>query len=152
MRYSIDQYAIALYDSIQQTSSSGHDQVIENFLNILKNNGDLAYYEQIIQAYEDYEKRVTGQKNVEITTAKDEKLSKPLLDSLNKIAGAKANISQKIDESLVGGVIIRVEDTLVDASIKTQLNKLNHSLKQTRPTSGNDIGNEPNQAKEQDHA
>jgi F0F1-type ATP synthase delta subunit len=35
----------------------------------------------------------------------------------------------KIDSNMLGGVIVKVDDTLIDGSLKTQLEKLNSELK-----------------------
>ena len=41
----------------------------------------------------------------------------------------KTEIKTRVDESIIGGVVVRVDDTLIDASVRTQLNNLNNNLK-----------------------
>ena len=53
MKYSIQQYALALYQSLQDTAAKDQEKVIDNFIQILKTNQDLPRYEQIIEAYEE---------------------------------------------------------------------------------------------------
>src|SRR4051812_37993208 len=112
MRYTHQQYAQALYESIQDTKPKDHDQVIENFVDALKRNGDLAEYEAIVKVFEDYDRDQRGIREVEVTTTHDVKTSKGLLDHLNKLVGKNIEVKRKVDDKLIGGVVIKVEDTL----------------------------------------
>jgi F-type H+-transporting ATPase subunit delta len=44
------------------------------------------------------------------------------------MVGKNLELKKKIDESLIGGVTIKVDDTLIDASVKSQLDKLKNTL------------------------
>jgi F-type H+-transporting ATPase subunit delta len=128
MKFSHKQYAQALYEAIQDTKAKDHDIVIENFIQILKVKGDLAEYEKIIAEYERYEKEQRGITDVEVTTASNVKMSKSLIDDLNKIVGKDIEIKQKVDNNLIGGVVIKAGDTLIDGSVKNHLNNLRNTL------------------------
>jgi F-type H+-transporting ATPase subunit delta len=52
-----------------------------------------------------------------------------LINQLNQIIGSKVDVEKKIDDSIIGGVVVRVDDTLIDVSVKTQLSNLNKELK-----------------------
>jgi F-type H+-transporting ATPase subunit delta len=128
MKFTHKQYAQALYEAIADTAPKDQDKVIENFIEILKQKGDLPEYERIITAYEIYDKEQRGITEVEITTAGDTKLSKPLLDELNKLIGKDIEIKEKVDSGIIGGIVVRAGDTLIDGSIKNQLNQLRQDL------------------------
>ncbi len=128
MRYSKQQYAQALYEALSETTPRGHDTVIDNFVRTLKDNGDLGSYEAIIEEYEVYDKQQRGVIDVEVTTA-TAKINKGVIDDLNKIVGKNAEIIHKQDESIIGGVVIRIDDTLIDGSIKNSLENLESNLK-----------------------
>lgn len=129
MRYSKEQYAQALYESLQDTSAKSHDLVIDNFVRTLKDNGDLGSYEAIIETYEQYDKQQRGIKEVEVTTA-SATVNKSLINDLNKLVGKDAEIIHKTDEKIVGGVVIRIDDTLIDGSLKNHLQNLGNKLKE----------------------
>ncbi len=129
MRYTKEQYAQALYESLQDTAPRSHDTVIDNFIKTLKNNGDLGSYEAIIETYEAYDKEQRGVTEVEVTTA-GATINKTLLNDLNKLVGKDAEVIHKTDDKIVGGVVIRIDDTLIDGSIKHQLNNLGNTLKE----------------------
>ena len=128
MKFSINQYAQSLHEVLQETHDNHLDQVIENFIRILKNNGDLYHYGQIISAYEELDRKHRGVVKGEITVANKKVVDAKLLTDLNKIAGKQVELTTKTDEDILGGVVIRLEDTLIDASIKTQIDNLKNSL------------------------
>lgn len=139
MKFNHKQYAQALHEALQETSPKDHDIVIENFIEILKQKGDLAEYEKIIAAYEDYDRDQRGITEVEVSTAGDAKINKSLIDDLNKIVGKDIKIKEKVDNKLIGGVVIRAGDTLIDGSIKHHLDELHKTL--TDPLTEQSNGN-----------
>lgn len=130
MKYSIQQYAQALYDALHETAEKDHEKIIDKFVDILKTNQDLAKYEQIIDTYERLDNEARGVLKANVTTAREVKLDKGVIDKLNELAGTKLEVEHKVDDSLIGGVVIRMDDTLIDASVKGQLGKLKKSLSQ----------------------
>ncbi len=129
MKFNHRQYAQALHEALADTAPKDQDKVIENFIEVLKAKGDLAEYEKIIAAYEVYDREQRGVTEVEVTTAEGStKVNKSLIDDLNKIVGKDIEVKQKVDSNLIGGVVIRAGDTLIDASLKNQLDQLQKNL------------------------
>ena len=58
-----------------------------------------------------------------------EKLKKHLLES--SITEEDVDITSKVDKNIIGGFIIKVEDNLLDASVKTKLKKIEKSIIET---------------------
>ncbi len=129
MKLTSQQYAQALYDSIVETAPKDHDKVMDNFVKILAGNGDLGKYEEIELEYKRVEREAKGIKEAQVTVAHDVEMNSGIIEQLNKLAGSKLEIHKKVDDRIVGGVVVRVDDTLIDASIKGQLNNLNKELK-----------------------
>lgn len=147
MRLTSQQYAQALYDAVSQTAPHDHDKVMDKFVKILAENGDLGKHQEIENEYKRLDMQAKGIKEAEVTAARDIEFNSGLIDELNRIinhgltdrspealakgdgAFHKLEIKKKIDEGIVGGVIVKVDDTLIDASVKSQLNKLNQELK-----------------------
>ncbi len=130
MKFNHKQYAQALYEALAETTPKDQEKVIENFIEILKQKGDLAEYEKIIESYESYDKEQRGITEVTVTTAGETKLSKSMLDELNALVGKNIEIKEKVDSGIIGGVVIRAGDTLIDGSVKNQLNHLRDNLSQ----------------------
>lgn len=55
-------------------------------------------------------------------------VKKEFISSLEASTGKKIQLEEKVDDSLVGGYILRVGDRQVDASLKSQLNALKVKL------------------------
>ena len=53
---------------------------------------------------------------------------KSLVDQITKIVGKKIELTTEIDTSIVGGLVARVGDKIIDGSIKTKLQSLRKSL------------------------
>ncbi|MGV4437918.1 ATP synthase F1 subunit delta [Ornithobacterium rhinotracheale] len=51
------------------------------------------------------------------------------------VSADKIEVVQKIDESLIGGFILRIDDTQFDASIKTRLNEIKQAFDTKKITS-----------------
>jgi len=59
----------------------------------------------------------------------DDALKGKIQQALEKITGNKVIIETSVDPSIIGGVIAKVGDLVLDGSIKTQLNGLKESIK-----------------------
>ena len=130
-----NQYAEALFDAVSETAPHDHDKVLDNFVKILAQNGDLGRYEEIDNEFRKLKLESQGIKEAEVTVAKETEINHQIIQQLNSVVQAsgllsKLEIKQKIDASIIGGVVVRVDDTLIDASVKTQLENLNNQLKQ----------------------
>lgn len=117
------EYAKALYEAIIETRSEDHDKVLDNFTKVLAQNGDLGLMDEIEKEFTRYQREAQGIKQVEVTTA-HETDAKGILKDLNQIVGDKIDVEYKVDPNLIGGMVIRVDDTLIDASVKNNLNNL----------------------------
>jgi len=122
-------YAQALYGALSEVGEKDHDRVLDNFVKILNQNGDLGRYGQIEAEYQKLEAVGRGIKEVQLTTASNLD-PKEIIAHLNKVVGGKAEIRHKVDPGIIGGVVVRVDDTLIDASLKSNLDKLRKQIAQ----------------------
>lgn len=129
-KISIQQYALSLHLAISESSPKDHDKVIDNLIKILKQNGELHNYEKIVDAYEQILEKEGSTTKIELTTTSQTEASPALLKELNKFAqdSQKTQVTTKTDDSIIGGVLIKVDDTLIDASLKNQLDNLHSQL------------------------
>lgn len=129
MKITSQQYATALFDAISETAPHDHDKVLDNFVRILAQNGDLGKYDDIETEFRKLKLSSQGIQEAEVTVAKEAEINQTIIHQLNQVVGGKLEIKKKIDENIIGGVVVRVDDTLIDASVKNQLNNLNQDLK-----------------------
>lgn len=130
MKISPQQYAQALLEALGQSNPKDHDLVLENFVKILAQNGDVGLYHEIAKNFRTLEAKEKGIHEVEVTFAREIHQNQQILQKLNEIVQGKVEFKTKIDEGIVGGVVVKVDDTLIDASVKSQLDELNRSLKE----------------------
>jgi F-type H+-transporting ATPase subunit delta len=109
--------------------------LLANFLGVLNAHGRLGLLGQIASAYGDLQDEASGKIEVDVTTA--QKLSSDELEQVRtKVSAAlkkDAVIHQYVDESIIGGLVLRVEDKLIDASVRTQLETMKRQLMAARP-------------------
>lgn len=70
---------------------------------------------------------------VGVTSAKEleDAQLKALKKNIERTTGKKVEFKTKVDEELIGGLKIRIEDTVVDGSVKFKLNQLKDRLTST---------------------
>jgi len=102
-----------------------HDEA-EDFLKILIENDRLKLVPQIAEIYEQYRADDEGYVNVELYSAyaitKEEQ--KKIVKSLEKLLHKKVNASVNVQKDLIGGVVAKAGDKVVDFSISGQLHQL----------------------------
>lgn len=96
------------------------------FLVLVTKKGREVYLEDICQAFVDEYKEHFNIMPVLLTTAypAEEKTKQEILDKLARIAGKTLEVSEKVDNTLIGGFTLDFMDYNYDASIKTQLIQL----------------------------
>ena len=131
MKYTATQYAKTLYQVTEGKSEKEIKENISGFLQLLMKNGDMNLKNAITKRFGEIYDAKNG--IVVAETLSKEKLSKSLTDELSgfikgKYGAKEVVIKNKIDESMGGGIIIKVGDELLDGSIRNQLNKLKNKL------------------------
>ncbi|WP_017429148.1 F0F1 ATP synthase subunit delta [Vreelandella jeotgali] len=68
--------------------------------------------------------------DVNVTSAfkLDDKQQTTLLNALKKRLNREISITTQVDESLIGGAILRAGDTVIDGSVRGRLNRLSEAL------------------------
>lgn len=122
------QLAKILYKLTSDVEADKVDAAVEVFLRYLQRNRMISRTNQIITAFEAYAKEVQGSEDIHITSAKELPKETVTAISAKLGAGSSAVIETTIDESLIGGVVARKGNTIFDASIKTELERMARSL------------------------
>jgi F-type H+-transporting ATPase subunit delta len=111
--------------------SIGVDKVSANFLNLLvekKRAGILPDIAEEFQIMVDDEKNISHGSVISAVELSDT-LQAKVQAALEKLTGKKVELSTSVDPSLIGGIIAKVGDLVLDGSIKTQLAGLKDSIK-----------------------
>ncbi len=107
------------------------EKVMGNFLNLLVEKKRAAILPEIAEVFQvmvDEDKNIShGTVVSAIELEKD--LQNKIQDTLEKITGKKVELTASVDPSIIGGVIAKVGDLVLDGSIRTQLASLKGSIK-----------------------
>jgi F-type H+-transporting ATPase subunit delta len=120
------QYADALWEITDGLDGKERSSVLRAFVLLLKKDRALSSIERIADAFEKKIKKEKGVVALDVTFAQKQKES--FLETIEEAFGGKVEMKTAVDKSIVGGVIIKTEDTILDASIKTRLASLKHIL------------------------
>jgi F-type H+-transporting ATPase subunit delta len=106
-----------------------------NFLGVLNLKGRLKYIPEMALAYDDLLDQKLGKIEVDVTVA--QRLSPEHLEQVrqrvSQVLGKEAVIHQYVDESVIGGLLLRVQDRLIDSSVRSQLHSLKHQMLSSTP-------------------
>ena len=112
-------------------SSLGVDKISANFLNLLVEKKRAEILPEIAEEFKimvDEEKNISHGSVTSAVELSDE-LQAKVQATLEKITGKKVELSTHVDPSLIGGIVAKVGDLVLDGSIKTQLAGLKDSIK-----------------------
>jgi len=104
-----------------------------NFLVLITENNREKYIPGIFRNLEDLYRKEEGVKTAVLTSALplDGAIVLQVRRILENEFQAKVELSQKVDDKLIGGFVLRVDDQQYDASISSQLKKIWELLLQT---------------------
>lgn len=130
MRYNPKQYAQALHQAITESAPADQDKILDNFAAVLKEFGDLAKLPEIEREFYNLERLAKRIKIVEIQTARPlgQAQEQKILEQLNKYIGAQVELKKQIEKKLIGGTVIRIDDEIIDGSVKRTLKDLKNTL------------------------
>jgi len=109
----------------------GLSPMANNFLRLLMDRGRMRDVRAINIVYAQLVDEAKGIRRAEITAAASLKQAEVdgLTAALKKLAGREVLVEVKEDPSLIGGVVARIGDLVLDGSVKTQLESLKDSLR-----------------------
>jgi F-type H+-transporting ATPase subunit delta len=109
----------------------GTDPVVRNFVNLLIDRKRIDQLVGIEKAFRSQVDDLRGITRGEVTSAipLDADELNRITMALSRSTGKKVILTPKVDPSLIGGLFAKVGDTVLDGTIRTQLNQLKESLK-----------------------
>ena len=109
----------------------GLDPVTTKFLGVLARNGRKSELRKIIRSYRRIAADHRGEISAEVLTAhplKDDQVD-ALKAQLKKRAGRDVTLDAQVDPTILGGIVIKLGSEMIDASIRTKLNRLAAAMK-----------------------
>lgn len=124
-------YAISLYEALKDAEQSAMPGVVKSFIELLASHRVLAQSDKIIKAFKKYLYKQENIQSVEVKTALplSEHDRREILKHLKNTLNKEIIIKESVDKELVGGIVVKYDDTVIDGSIKSRLKLLADSLK-----------------------
>ncbi|MEM6619597.1 MAG: F0F1 ATP synthase subunit delta [Pseudomonadota bacterium] len=115
-------------------SKMGLDPMVSNTLGLMAQKRRLFVLPQLLTSLADMIAAEKGEVTAEVTSAKEltkaqaDKLAKTLKDSVGK----DVKLSVAVDESLIGGLVVKVGSRMIDTSIRSKLSSLSNAMKEVQ--------------------
>ena len=101
-----------------------------NFFSILLEKNRFGLIHEIVTAFKKIADEFQGQSEAEIQTAftLDHEVEKTIVSKLEKMAGHKITVRKMVDRNLLGGVIVRIRNKVIDGSVRHQIDLMKKDL------------------------
>jgi F-type H+-transporting ATPase subunit delta len=108
----------------------GADESCVNFLKVLIDNHRIPVIFRIRKQYEALWREENRLLPVEITSAVelDEDVARRIAERVEQQTGRRVELTRRVDESILGGLVVRVSNMILDASIRNQLERLRRQV------------------------
>jgi F-type H+-transporting ATPase subunit delta len=114
--------------------AKGDDPLVARFLQVLLEHRRLGDLIAIQEAFADRVRLDRNELAVELTTAVaiDDATAEKVQQQLASATGLTVTMDRTVDPTILGGVVLRVRDRLVDASLRRRLDLLGRDLRAAR--------------------
>lgn len=106
--------------------------VMQKSLALMAEKRRLFVLPQLISALRDLLADARGEVTADVTSAKalTKAQTEKLADTLKARVGKTVTINATVDESLIGGLVVKVGSKMIDTSIRSRLNSLQNTMKE----------------------
>jgi F-type H+-transporting ATPase subunit delta len=101
-----------------------------NFIALLAENRRLALLPEILAQFEQLKANQQKSVDIDVTTAfeLDEQQQQKLTQAIGAKLGREVKMTSQVDKSILGGVVIRSADLVIDGSVRARLAKLTEAM------------------------
>jgi F-type H+-transporting ATPase subunit delta len=112
---------------------TGAEPIVENFLELLIEKHRMPTVFAVRRAFDELWRLENKLLPVEITSAieLDKKTVKQIGDRIGEETGQKIELSERVDPDILGGLVVRVGNSIIDASIRARLDSLRKQVAKT---------------------
>ncbi|MGA7671044.1 MAG: ATP synthase F1 subunit delta [Nitrolancea sp.] len=114
-----------------RTLAAGEDQkYVRNLLLLLLERKRLQQLPQIVEVFHEMVLQDRGVVIADVTTAVELEAAEAdkVRERLTQMVGKVVQIRTHVNPDIIGGIVIRMGDTLIDGSVRTQLRQLRQSM------------------------
>jgi F-type H+-transporting ATPase subunit delta len=106
------------------------EKITISLIDLTVKNGREAFIPAIARVFIDETMKYMGITELMLTTAVevDAEVKKKISDLVSEVFNTKVELKENIDDELIGGFILQVNDNYIDASIRNKLRKIRKEL------------------------
>ncbi len=119
-----------LQELVIEVGGDSFSQQAKNFVKVLVNAGRLQYAPQISLLFEAMRAEAEGTIEVQVSAAYELEAAQQetIAKRMSARLGKQVKITTTVDETLIGGAVIRAGDSVIDASLRGRLAELSNQL------------------------
>ena len=132
MKISNKQFAQALYESVKDKKKSEAKTILQSFVVLLHKEGAMSRAEQIMKEFVGLFNKEEGIVSAQVKSLnKLEKRSRVQVENfVQELTKSKTvELSEEEDKTVLGGLVIKYGDKILDGSLRTRVSRLKAELK-----------------------
>tara|TARA_B110000438_G_scaffold122844_1_gene119882 strand:- start:13 stop:564 length:552 start_codon:yes stop_codon:yes gene_type:complete len=116
--------------SVEEGETVENKALFSNFLNVLSENKRLNIIAMVSSQFEQKKQKAEQVSEVILSSAAPlpEEDIEEIKQALSKKLGKKIELNNSVDETLIGGAVIKIGDHMIDGSVRSQLKKMTRFL------------------------
>ena len=117
-------------EALMSVCEEQFDDAGKNYVSLLAENQRLPLLPEISAQFEQLKANQQQSVEIDVTTAfdLDEQQQQKLAQALGTKLGREVNLTSKVDKSILGGVVVRTDDLVIDGSVRARLAKLAEAM------------------------
>lgn len=121
------------HKALEEVFGGKLSDMMYDYLCVLSDKRRIGHFSEI---FEEFKSMYNKQNNIlEVTVVTSEPMSdrirEKLVDKLGSVSGKTILLDEKVDKSLLGGIILRYENNEIDSSVKGKLDRLKKQIDST---------------------
>ena len=125
------QYAIFLYRMTRDLEKSKISEFIKKFVKLLARKNALKFSKRIIDEFKKYYNKQNGILEIEIKSREklETDFEKKLKEKFKKSwKVTEVDLKSSVDKSLIGGLVLGIDDMIIDDSLKGNLKRIKEKM------------------------
>jgi F-type H+-transporting ATPase subunit delta len=118
-------------DIFHKVLGNNVDKLTLSFIDLVVKSGRETFLPAMARVFIHETKEHNGITETTLTTAVtvDDKIRKQVSELISGMFKTKVELNEVVDTDIIGGFVLKIEDNLIDASVRTKLRKIEKELK-----------------------
>jgi F-type H+-transporting ATPase subunit delta len=135
MKVSPKHYATALYEITENSSKEETEALAKKFAEVVFKQGDASKTDDILKQFEKMWNEKNNVVKVEVVSAhkvSEKELQKIKQHILKKTNAKEVEVEEVIDKKVLGGVIIRYNDYIINSGVRKKIKEFTKTIKKSK--------------------